>query len=88
MVLTAKEFDVVVFLIEVEVEITAALGAFQPPGKHTRLLGDGGFLAPCAFLQRLHLFPSDPVNNRLMDIKEDGPVFLRVLNAPFHLVGL
>ena len=86
--MTAKEFDVVVFLIEVEVEITAALGAFQPPGKHTRLLGDGGFLAPCAFLQRLHLFPSDPVNNRLMDIKEDGPVFLRVLNAPFHLIGL
>ena len=34
MVLTAKEFDVVVALIEVEIEIAAALWAFQIAGKH------------------------------------------------------
>ena len=87
MVLTAKEFDVVVFLIEMEVEIATAFGAFQPPGKYAGFLRNSRFLSPCAFLQSLHLFPSDPVNDRLMDIEEDCPVFFRVFNTPFHFIG-
>lgn len=57
MVLTAEILDVVVFLVEVEVEITAALGAFQPPGEHARLLGNSRLLTACTFLHGLHLFP-------------------------------
>ena len=87
MVLTAKEFNVVVFLVEMEVEVAAALGAFQSLGKHTRLLSNSRLFAPCAFLQSLHLFPSHTVNDGLMDIEEDCPVFFRVFNAPLHLVG-
>ena len=76
MVLTAKEFNVVVFLIEMEVEVAATLWAFQPPGEHARLLGNSRLFSPCAFLQSLYLFPSGPVNDPLVDIEKDGPVFL------------
>ena len=86
-VLTAEILDVVVFLVEVEVEITAALGAFQPPGEHARLLGNSRLLTACTFLHGLHLFPCSPVNDRLMDIEKDSSVFLGIFNAPFHFVG-
>lgn len=86
-VLTAEILDVVVFLVEVEVEIATALGAFQPPGEHAWLLGNGGVLAAGSFLHGLHFFPCGPVNDRLMDIEKDSSVFLRVFNAPFHFVG-
>lgn len=50
MILTAKILDVVVFLIEVEVEIAAALREFQPPGEHARFLGNSRLLTACTFL--------------------------------------
>ena len=87
-VLTAEILDVVVFLVEVEVEITAALGAFQPPGEHARLLGNSRLLTACTFLHGLHLFPCGPVNDRLVDIEKDSSVFLGIFNATFHFIGL
>ena len=36
----------------------------------------------------MHLFPSHTVNDGLMDIEEDCPVFFRVFNTALHLVGL
>lgn len=39
-------------------------------------------------MQALHLFLCDAVNNRLMDIEKDRPVFLRVFDPPLYLVGL
>ena len=36
----------------------------------------------------LHLLPDLPLDNRLMDILEHGPVFLRIRNADLILEGL
>lgn len=46
--MTAKIHDVVVFLIEAEVEIAAALGAFQPP----QAFGIDAALAPYDIAQK------------------------------------
>jgi hypothetical protein len=86
-VLTAKELNIVVILVKVEVQIAAALGTFQKAGERAPFLGNAGTLAPGVLHQRLHLFPSGPVNDCLMHIEEDRPIFLGVLNPFFHLVG-
>ena len=88
MVLTAKEFNSVVALVEVEVEVAAALRAFENAGKDAGLLGDGGPPPAGPLFHALHLFPGGPVYNGLVDVEEDCPVLLRVLNPLFHLVGL
>ena len=85
--MTTEKLNVVVFLIKMEVEVAAAFGAFQPPGEHTRLLGNSRLFAPCSFLQSLYLFPCDPVNNRLMDIEENRSILFRIFNAPLHFIG-
>ena len=87
MVVAAKELDVVVALVEVKSQIAAALRAFQIAAKGAGLLCYGRPPAPGG-LQALHLFPSHTVNDRVMDIEEDCPVFLRVFNPTLHLVGL
>ena len=87
MVLATEKLDVVVALVEVEVEVAAALGAFQVAGEHAGLLGDLGPFAAGALGERLHLLPGGPVNNGLVDVEEDGPVFLRVFDPLFHLIG-
>jgi len=46
-VLAAKEFNIVVALVKMEIQIAAALRAFQIAGKDAGLLGNGGALAPC-----------------------------------------
>ena len=86
-VVAAKELDVVVALVEVESQIASALRAFQIAAKGAGLLCYGRPPAPGG-LQALHLFPSHTVNDGLMDIEEDGPVFFRVFNPALHLVGL
>lgn len=83
-----EKLDVVVVLIEVEIEVAAALRAFQQAGEYAGLLCDRRLFAARPFLKRLHLFPSLAVNDSLMDIEEDCPVFLRVFDPLFHLVGL
>ena len=87
MAAATEKLDVVVALVKMEVQIAAALRAFQIAAKGAGLLCDGRPSAPGG-LQTLHLFPSHPVNDGLMDIEEDCPVFLRVFNLTFHLVGL
>lgn len=87
-VLAAKEFNIVVALVEVEIEVAAALRAFQNAGKGAGLLGDGGPPPACPLFHALYLFPSGPVYNGLVDVEEDRPVLLRVFNPLFHLVGL
>lgn len=87
MVVAAEEFNIVVALVKVESQIAAALRAFQIAAKGAGLLCYGRPPAPGG-LQALHLFPSHTVNDGLMDIEEDCPVFLRVFNPALHLVGL
>ena len=84
MILTTEKLDVVVVLVEVEIEVAAALRAFQQAREYAGLLRDRGLFAARPFLERLHLFPSLAVNDSLMDIEED----LRVFDPLFHLVGL
>ena len=86
--MATEKLDVVVVLVEVEIEVAAALRAFQQAGEYAGCLRDRGLFAACPFLERLHLFPSLAVNDSLMDIEEDRPVFLRVFDPLFHLVGL
>ena len=86
--MTTEKLDVVVVLVEVEIEVAAALRAFQQAGEYAGCLRDRGLFAARPFLERLHLFPSLAVNDSLMDIEEDRPVFLRVFDPLFHLVGL
>ena len=87
MVAATEKLDVVVALVKMEIQIAAALRAFQIATKDAGLLRDGRPSAPGG-LQALYLFPSHPVNDGLMDIEEDCPVFLRVFNPAFHFVGL
>lgn len=87
MILTTEKLDVVVVLVEVEIEVAAALRAFQQAREYAGLLRDSGLFVARPFLERLHLFPSLAVNG-LMDIEEDCPFFLRVFDPLFHLVGL
>ena len=86
-VVAAKELDVVVALVEVESQIASALRAFQIAAKGAGLLCYGRPPAPGG-LQALHFFSSHTVNDGLMDIEEDCPVFFRVFNPALHLVGL
>ena len=87
MVLATEKLDVMVILIKMEVQIATTLGTLHHAGKNAWLLGDGGALAPCPGFQRLYLFPSRPINDGLVNIEEDRPVFFRVFNPLFHLVG-
>ena len=86
--MAAEKLDVVVVLVEVEIEVAAALRAFQQAREYAGFLRDRGLFAARSFLERLHLFPSLAVNDGFMDIEEDRPVFLWVLDPLFHLVGL
>ena len=86
MVAATEKLDVVVALVKMEVQIAAALRAFQIAAKGAGLLRDGRPSAPGS-LQALYLFPSWLVNDRLMDIEEDCPVFLRVFNPALHFIG-
>ena len=72
MILTTEKLDVVVVLVEVEIEVAAALRAFQQAGEYAGLLCDRGLFAARSLLERLHLFPSLAVNDSLMDIEEEG----------------
>ena len=87
-IVATKVFDVMVALVEMEIEIAAAVGAFHTPGEYARLLCDRGLFPACASFEGLHLFPCRTVNDGLVDIEEDCPVFFRVFNAPLHFVGL
>ena len=71
-ILATEKLDVVVVLVEVKIEVAAALRAFQQAREYAGLLRDRGLFAARPFLERLHLFPSLAVNDSLMDIEEEG----------------
>ena len=55
-ILTTEKLDVVVVLVEVEIEVAAALRAFQQTGEYAGFLRDRGLFAARPFLERLNLF--------------------------------
>lgn len=84
MIVATEKLDVVVVLVKVESQIAAALGTFHNAGEHAGLLRNGCSSAARS-MQTLHLFPTDTVNDRLMDIEEDRPVFFRFSMRRFIL---
>ena len=83
MVVAAKELDIVVALVEAESQIAAALRAFQIAAKGDGPLCYGSPPAPGG-LQALYLFPSYTVNDGLMDVEQDCPVFFLIFNPVLH----
>lgn len=87
-VLATEKLDVVITLVEMEIEVAAALWAFQQAGENAGLLRDRRPLTTGAAFQTLHLFPCGTVNNGLMHIEKDRPVFFGSFDAAVYLVGL
>lgn len=81
-----KILDIRIALIEMEVEIAAAIGAYQEAGEHIAFPVVGSALADFPPLL-LDLFPYGTINDRLMHILENDPVFTVILDPLFVLVG-
>ena len=54
-ILATEKLDVVVVLVEVEIEVAAALRAFQQAGEYAGCLRDRGLFAACPFLEQVIL---------------------------------
>ena len=70
-----------------EVEVIAAIGTHQQTGKHIAFPIVGTALAYLPSLL-LDLLPHGAVNDRLMHILENDPVFTVILDPLFVLIGL
>ena len=84
---TVEILDIGVALVEMEVEVIAAIGTHQQTGKHIAFPIVGTALAYLPSLL-LDLLPHGAVNDWLMHILENDPVFTVILNPLFVLVGL
>ena len=84
---TVEISDLRVSLIEVEMQVVPAIGTDQQAGKHILLALVGSALADFApFL--LNLLPHGAINNRLMDIFENHPIFTVVFDSLLIFVRL
>lgn len=84
---TVEISDLRVSLIEMEMQVVSAIGTDQQTGKHILFAFIGTALADFAsFL--LNLFPHGTVNDRLMDILENYPIFTVIFDPLLVLVGL
>ena len=84
---TVEISDLRVSLIEVEMQVVSAIGTDQQAGKHILLALVGSALADFApFL--LNLLPHGAINNRLMDIFENHPIFTVVFDSLLIFVRL
>lgn len=76
---TVEISDFRVSLIEMEMQVVSAIGTDQQAGKHILLALVGSALADFTpFL--LNLLPHGAVNDRLMDIRENHPIFTVIFN--------
>ena len=78
--------DLRVALIEMEVKIASAVSTDQKAGKHIVLAFVGAALADFSPLL-LHLLKYGPLDDRLVDVLEDDPIFTVILQPLFVLVG-
>ena len=83
---TVEILDIGVALVEMEVEVIAAIGTYQKAGEHIALPIVSAALAYFPPLL-LDLFPHGTVNDRLMHILENDPILTVILYAFFVLVG-
>lgn len=84
---TVEISDLRVSLIEVEMQIVSAIGTDQQPGKHILFALVGAALANFTpFL--LNLLPHGTVNNCLMDVFENHPIFTVIFDPLLIFIRL
>ena len=84
---TVEISDLRVPLIEMEMQVVSAIGTDQQPGKHILFALVGAALADFApFL--LNLLPHGTVNDRLMDVFENHPIFTVIFDPLLVFIRL
>ena len=83
---TVEIFNGTVDVVEIVVQLVAAVSAVQQIGEHI-LLGFLGFPALRSITEFLHLFPCGGVNDDLVVVFKNGPVFFGVDQTAFVLKG-
>ena len=84
---TVEILNGAVGMVDVVMQLMAAVGAVQQTGEHI-LLGVLGLPAFRPLPELLYLLPCGGVDNGLMVVLKDGPVFFRVHQAALILEGL
>ena len=84
---TVKVFNGAVGVVDVVMQLVAAVGTVQQTGEHI-LLGVLGFPALCPLPEPLHLLPCGGVDDGFMVVFKDGPVFFGVFQAALVFEGL
>ena len=78
-----------VLLIEIEPKLMPAISAIKKARENAFLLVLVLWRSALSLFHKLlHLLPRVTVNDRLVNVLEDRPIFLRVLNASFITEGL
>ena len=84
---TVEILNGAVGMVDVVVQLVAAVGAVQQTGAHL-LFGVLGFPALCPLSELLHLLPCGGVNDGFMVVLKDGPIFFGVDQTALILEGL
>ena len=84
---TVEILDIGVALVEMEVEVIAAIDTHQQTGKHIVFSVVGAALADFAPLL-LHLLIHSTLDDRLMDVLEHHPILTVIVDSFLILVGL
>ena len=83
---TVEILDIVIALVEVVIQVVTAIRAYQQAAEHIPfpVLGFSSADFPSLFL---NLFPDHTINNRLMPVFENRPVFPVIGNPLLVFVG-
>ncbi len=74
-------------MVNVVIQLMAAVGAVQQTGEHI-LLGVFGLPALRPLPELLHLFPCGLIDDSLMVVLKDIPIFFGIVQAALVLEGL
>lgn len=78
---TAKILDAVVLRVGMKPQLTAAIGTIDKVAEHTLLVADL-WCSPLGFArQLLYLLKGLSVNDRLVSVLEDRPIFFGIANS-------
>ena len=84
---TVEILNGAVGMVDVVMQLMAAVGAVQQTGEHI-LLGVLGLPALCPLPELLHLFPCGLVDDGLMVVFKDSPIFFGIVQAALVLERL
>ena len=83
---TVEILNGAVGMVDVVMQLMAAVGAVQQTSEHI-LLGVLGLPALCPLPELLHLFPCGLVDDGLMVVFKDSPIFFGIVQAALILEG-